>query len=126
MKLVPVDVGAGPSGCFGDRRLLEALRAHDDDRLRGLRGVITTSVASARAIVVVLGLDLPWCEGVRYLHEAAPGLFIPTTRALDVPASLAAAALARHLPAALVDVDAALALISLRSALPLSRARLVA
>ena len=29
MKLVRVDVGANPSGCFGDRRLLEVLREHD-------------------------------------------------------------------------------------------------
>jgi hypothetical protein len=124
VKLVRADVGVSPSGCFGDRRLLEVLRELDEDRLRRLRGVITESDASS--IVVVLGPDLPWVAGVRYLAEAAPALFIPTTRTLDLTPSLAAAALAKHIPAALIDVDARLVLVPLRAALPLSRARLVA
>src|SRR5690349_5974010 len=95
--------------------LVDALLALDDATLRTLRAVIVRELASSSsqtlsrawqgALVVVIGpaIALPWRDGVRYLGEPAPGLFIATTRALTVPAVAAAQALAKHAPCALLD-----------------------
>lgn len=128
------------------RALIEALRTLDDVTLRQLRGVVVGSVgspSSSGTIVVVTGPAelLPWRDGVRYLGQIVPGLYVPTTRTTSLPASLAAEAFARHLPAALIDGNAGnesqgrgsagvppasetLRLVPLRAGLPLSRAAL--
>src|SRR5688500_8080886 len=78
------------------QRLCARLRDRSDDVLVRLRGV----VARDRSLAVVIcaptpeGADaLPWIDDVTWLGIAAPGLYIPTKRALSVPASLAASAL---------------------------------
>jgi len=97
--------------------LLARLLELDDDALRKLRGVRTND-----GDVVVLGPPdaLPWFDGARYVGEATPGLYVVTTRTTSVPAPLAAKALERHLPCAIVDD----VIVPLSQALPLSRAGL--
>lgn len=111
--------------------LIASLAALDDVTLRQLRGVRVATAAGAAQTVVVTGAAdlLPWRDGVRYLGQIVPGLYVPTTRTTSLPASLAAEALARHLPAALLEpLDRAprssLLLVPLRAGLPLSRAAL--
>jgi hypothetical protein len=84
------DLSLPPAGCVAHGSaacgaLISALLRLDDERLVRLRAV------RAGAIVVVIGPAdaLPWFDGVRYLGEAASGLWIPTTRSLSVPAALA-------------------------------------
>lgn len=101
--------------------LIAALRVLDDARLGQLRGV-RANVLAHEEIVVVIGpeVSLPWRDGVRYLGVLMPGLYVPTTRTTSLPPSLAAEAVARHLPAALIDD----VIVPLRIGLPLSRASL--
>lgn len=112
--------GVFARGAEMGERLVDALLALDDATLRRLRGVRST----AASVIVVIGPEelLPWRDGVRYLGVAAPGLYVPTTRTPSLPASLAAEALARHLPAAWIDD---VTLVPLRSGLPLSQAAIV-
>lgn len=58
----------------------------------GLRGVRTSDA------VVLVGDDLPWVDGCRYLGRdpAAPGVYLPTELEPDVPVALFAAALQRR------------------------------
>ncbi len=109
-------------GAFVARALVTALRALEDARLHQLRGVRTSTANANDGLVVVIGPEasLPWRDGVRYLGVLVPGLYVPTTRTTSLPPSLAAAALARHLPAALIDD----VIVPLRVGLPLSRASL--
>lgn len=119
--LPPAGVYARGAGVVA--ALISALRALDDATLRTLRGVRVTAGAAERdALVVVTGPEavLPWRDGVRYLGVLVPGLYVPTTRTTSLPPSLAAEALARHLPAALIDD----VIVPLRVGLPLSRASL--
>jgi hypothetical protein len=69
--LRPVGVAAwGPAGA----RLAERLRACTDEQLQSWTGV------QGEGILLVLGEDLPWADGVLWLGRdpAAPGLLLPT------------------------------------------------
>ncbi|HVJ19800.1 MAG TPA: hypothetical protein VM686_30500 [Polyangiaceae bacterium] len=84
-----IGVGDAARG-LGERllRLSDSERA----RLRGAAGTDFVLVCGAEA-------DLPWCDGIGYLGRdpAAPGLLLPTTLTVDVPAALFERALARRL-----------------------------
>lgn len=119
------DAALAPAGVYARgasvvAALVAALRALDDATLRQLRGV--RLAVDSDEIVVVIGAAalLPWRDGVRYLGVLVPGLYVPTTRTTSLPPSLAADALARHLPAAFLDD----VIVPLRVGLPLSLASL--
>jgi hypothetical protein len=78
----------------GAHALVRALACRDAAELAGL------TVVPVRDVLVVLGPAerLPWIDGVRYCAQAAdaPGLWLPTTTAPDLPADLVLAALQRR------------------------------
>jgi hypothetical protein len=60
------------------------------------------------ALLIVLGAELPWVDGVLYLgaEAACPTLLMPTTRATNAPADLVLSAFVRRgarAPLALLD-----------------------
>jgi hypothetical protein len=77
------------------RALARRLLDRDDAALARLRGV-----AGPDAVLVVIGDDLPWVDGVTYLgwDPEAPTLLVPTALAPTVPAGLVEAAFARRFP----------------------------
>jgi hypothetical protein len=90
----PLPAGAVAAGPGIRDPLIRRLLARSD--LSGL------SAVAGGGWVVVLGSEalLPWADGARYLGRdpAAPRLWIPTTLAPNVPASLLEAAVARLAP----------------------------
>src|SRR5689334_11719291 len=108
------------------RALARRLLAWEEARRRGVTG------CAGDGVLVVLGEDLPWVDGGRYLgHDpAAPRLLVPTSRAPDVPLDLFAEALAARLPrvggpwAVFPGGDGGLTVISLAAAGVLDRAAL--
>ena len=83
-------IAAGPCA----HGLVRALARRDAAALAGL------SIVPVRDLLVLLGPAdrLPWIDGIRYCAQAAdaPGLWLPTTTAPDLPADLVHAALQRQ------------------------------
>ncbi|MEO1338338.1 MAG: hypothetical protein AAFV29_22030 [Myxococcota bacterium] len=81
-------------------RLVERLLAEPDEVLQKLSGV--GSIESSERMIAVLGMtqDLPWIDGVRYFGEvdAAPGVYLPTTRTPRGPLALLIRALRKTAP----------------------------
>jgi hypothetical protein len=95
LALLPCAIALAPVGFIAEGVVVAAVIARLKRGGRGLAGVV------GDGIVVVLAVDddaerLPWVDGVRYIgrEPTAPSLLLPTTRALNVPASWAAAAIA--------------------------------
>jgi hypothetical protein len=88
----PRAVPLAPRAVYADgeaaRALVRRLLAAPDEELARLRGV------SAPDFVLVLGDDLPWVDGARYLgtDPLAPALLLPTARAPSVSPALLARA----------------------------------
>lgn len=108
-------------------RFARRLLALDDDALARLRGVASPQ------LIAVLGSpdDLPWIDGIVYLgrDEAAPQLYLPTTRATSLPPALVARAIARRdaaLPPPFALLDAPRLIVSLAAASAIDRRRLEA
>jgi len=78
-------VAVGPVAASLLRRLSEP------GRTEGLQGVVAGSPAD---LVVLVGEDLPWVDGVVYLGRdpLADGVLVPTNRAPDAPIDLVARA----------------------------------
>jgi hypothetical protein len=74
------------------RALGHQLAQRDDAALAALTAVAGDDV------LVVLGDDLPWVDGVTYLgrDDAAPALLLPTALAPSVPPAVLAAAISRR------------------------------
>jgi len=107
---VPVGVAArGPAATSLAHRLLQ-----DRDSLSHYKAV------GAPGLLVILGEELPWVDGVVYLgHDAqSPSLLLPTNVEPSVPAALLQRALALNGPCAL--------LLDPPSIVPLSEARTIA
>lgn len=101
-------------------RLQKRCLALDDGRLRELSGV------ASDGLLLLLGKDLPWVDGARYLGEtpADPDVLVPTDLAPDVPAGVfvRASRLAsgiNHGPIAVSFVPPLI--VSLQAALPVER-----
>jgi MoxR-vWA-beta-propeller ternary system domain bpX5 len=101
------------------RRLAEKLLAvAEPGRWQGVAG---------RELLVVLGDDLPWCDGVRYLgrEPEAPSLLLPTTARFSVaPALVERHLLAKGERAPIVVCDAPAVIVSLAGARPIAHRRL--
>ena len=119
-------IATGEAAARFARRLL----ALDDDALARLRGVASPQ------LIALLGAsaDLPWTDGIVYLgrDEAAPQLYLPTTRATTLPPALIARAIVRREPAlpppfVLTDTfNAPRLIVSLAAAGPIDRRMLEA
>jgi hypothetical protein len=131
VSLVSRSLGGAPRGlCARGARvpaLLAALRVRleEDEGAQQAGAPPRGVIAKDGSVAVVVGdaAALPWLDGVTWLWEAAPGLWLPSTRTANVPVSLLAAALGPRLPGALIDDGV---LVPLRGALPLSVSSLAA
>jgi hypothetical protein len=114
--LRPVGVAAwGPPAA----RLADRLRACTDERLQSWTGV------QGEGILLVLGEDLPWADGVLWLGRdpAAPGLLLPTAVRPEPAVELLARALARFGPT-LAVIPELRRVVPLLGARPIARERL--
>ncbi|MFO0725963.1 MAG: hypothetical protein U1E65_19420 [Myxococcota bacterium] len=96
LRLIPRAIPLEPRGVLGlgpvARQLLQRVLWDDDARLSTFTGVAND------ALVVILGQELPWVDGVTYLGQdpRAPGLLLPTQLEPALPLDLVARALGRQ------------------------------
>jgi hypothetical protein len=115
----PLAVEAAFARGEASQRLARRLLAH--------QGPTPLRAVAGEGLLVILGDDLPWVEGIVYLGRdaGASQMYLPTVLAPSVVPALLARAIERRMPApagpfALVDH----LIIPLAAALPLDRSRL--
>ncbi len=108
-------IAHGEASQYLARRLL----AHD--------GIASLRAVAAEGLLVILGDDLPWVDGIVYLgrEASAPQMYLPTALAPSVAPALLARAVARQNPSlATPFAIVGTLIIYLAAALPLDRSRL--
>jgi hypothetical protein len=118
-RATPLPVAAAAAAGPVARALARRLLQEDDRTLAQLEGVRTRKCD----VMVVRGPAelLPWVEGVCWLGEVTPGLFVPTTQTFSAPDALVRAALQHELPLAFFHGETGPQRIALATALALSR-----
>jgi hypothetical protein len=125
-RAVPLEVRAVAATGAAATALGTRLAGLDDAALAGLAAV------AGAGVLVALGRDLPWCDGVVYLgsEPAAPSLLLPTALAPSVPAPLLARAVRARLGASelgtVAVLPAPLCLVACDAARAIDRGRLAA
>jgi hypothetical protein len=123
-RAVPLDARAVAATGATAAALGARLAALDDDALAGLAAV------AGAGVLIAIGPDLPWCDGVVYLGSdpAAPSLLVPTARVPSVPAPLLERAVRARVAATgpIAVVPAPLRLVPCGAARAIDRARLAA